>query len=680
MEEYKQRAEKAEALLNELENRVAQLEKCGGSSGSGQLKQSDKQRLKAAAYELQAEAEKLEKENEDLKRVVANLKKGGSSSGGSDTQRYKEVFQKVSTEVKQIREEASKLESENETLKKQIESMKTTSAPIGNDERAKITKRLQDLKIEVQKLVDENATLKASVSSGAPAATAVTRVVQTIDTVEVGADYYVTSDMAELKREWEVAELGPLDDEDFQKYVGEFVKVMEIEDDDDTVKVRFDNHSTQWFPISALYGEGSAAAAAPEASGNVQKLSYNDIELKGEYVITGDLAELKKEWEVAELGPMDDEDFEKYLNEPVVIMDLEEDDETVQVRFENHNTQWMPASALYGVSSGGSKPTAAKEESDSEEEDSSEDNVPTGPVWLDMKTCKVGQEYQITNSLKRLRKEWDEAEIGPIDDEDLVRMLGEEVKVLEVEEDDETASVRLLSTANEKWVPIFALAVKGTVDDRKPIPKLNYFNILGRASKLRLTLHDLDVAFVDNTNAYPDKTKLAFGQLPSFECDGRTYVQSNAILRFIGRKYMAYGEDEDTTDVAIEAVVDWESAYHRVIYTDKGSDESKAAFLKAMQTPKGEASGNEGQFENFDQFLSSLPNTYIGGSNPSIADYYLYDLCFKIRRLYSNVKKPFNKVKTLQEWYKAMNDRAGLSGYLRGERCPKNTNANGIGN
>jgi len=56
-----------------------------------------------------------------------------------------------------------------------------------------------------------------------------------------------------LKKEWYEAELGELDDEDFEKYLGREVKTIDIEEDDETVNVRFDNHDSQWFPVTTLY-------------------------------------------------------------------------------------------------------------------------------------------------------------------------------------------------------------------------------------------------------------------------------------------------------------------------------------------------------------------------------------------------------------------------------------------
>eukprot|EP00493_Phyllostaurus_siculus_P018941 UN19241 len=77
--------------------------------------------------------------------------------------------------------------------------------------------------------------------------------------------YFVTKDLGQLKKAWDEAELGELDDEDYQLYLGRKVYAIDLEEDDDTMNVRFDNHDTQWFPVSCLYMQ-SEAAPAPKAT------------------------------------------------------------------------------------------------------------------------------------------------------------------------------------------------------------------------------------------------------------------------------------------------------------------------------------------------------------------------------------------------------------------------------
>merc|ERR1719300_188126 len=189
---------------------------------------------------------------------------------------------------------------------------------------------------------------------------------QTMDAIKDLKYYFVTTDLADLKKQWMEAELGELDDEDYELYLGREVRVIEIEEDDDTINVRFGNHDTQWFPVGCLYKkvEGAAPAAAPAASAEpgLVQMTMDTIKERKYYYVTKDLAELKKAWEEAELGELDDEDFKIYLGRKVYAVDIEEDDDTMNVRFDNHDTQWFPVSTLY-MKVEGAAPAAKKQES-----------------------------------------------------------------------------------------------------------------------------------------------------------------------------------------------------------------------------------------------------------------------------------------------------------------------------
>merc|ERR1719461_1604025 len=88
----------------------------------------------------------------------------------------------------------------------------------------------------------------------------------TMETIEERNYYTVTGDLAYLKKLWFEAELGELDDEDFETYLNRKVYAIDIEEDDDTVNVRFDNHDTQWFPVGCLFSEEAAPKPAPVAA------------------------------------------------------------------------------------------------------------------------------------------------------------------------------------------------------------------------------------------------------------------------------------------------------------------------------------------------------------------------------------------------------------------------------
>merc|ERR1719190_170860 len=104
-----------------------------------------------------------------------------------------------------------------------------------------------------------------------------------MDTIKERQYYFVTKDMAELKKMWAEAELGELDDEDFQTYLGRKVYAIDLEEDDDTMNVRFDNHDTQWFPVTALFSQSSAALPAASANGSRKQMTMDTIKERKNY-------------------------------------------------------------------------------------------------------------------------------------------------------------------------------------------------------------------------------------------------------------------------------------------------------------------------------------------------------------------------------------------------------------
>merc|ERR1719499_2417666 len=168
-----------------------------------------------------------------------------------------------------------------------------------------------------------------------------------MDTIKERQYYFITTSMGQLKKAWEEAELGELDDEDFEIYLGRKVYAIDIEEDDDTMNVRFDNHDTQWFPISTLYSDEVKPKSTSGPNAGRTQMTMDSIKERQYYFVTKDMAQLKKFWAEAELGELDDEDFETYLGRKVYAIDLEEDDDTMNVRFDNHDTQWFPVCTLY---------------------------------------------------------------------------------------------------------------------------------------------------------------------------------------------------------------------------------------------------------------------------------------------------------------------------------------------
>merc|ERR1740123_2879316 len=235
---------------------------------------------------LEAENKKLKQENKKLK---AQLAKGGSAPSGKIEKQMQKALQQQQPYLNPLKKVV-------ESLKKQIESG-AAGGGMNPDQISSIRAQLVNIREEVVKYMKQQGEMVEAV--GGSSNTGLER--QTMDTIKDLKYYFVTTDLADLKKQWMEAELGELDDEDYELYLGREVRVIEIEEDDDTINVRFDNHDTQWFPVGCLYKkvEGAAPAAAPAASAEpgLVQMTMDTIKERKYYYVTKDLAELKKAWE-----------------------------------------------------------------------------------------------------------------------------------------------------------------------------------------------------------------------------------------------------------------------------------------------------------------------------------------------------------------------------------------------
>jgi len=450
LQEFYQRAKENEALISKLEARVAELEKNKTAKSSGKAWAEKDQVLNTLKKELLPEVKRLEAENAALKVENGKLKQQSSKKSSGSTSDQKKDYSDIKKRLIAFRSKVKALEDENADLKKKV-SARPSGSDLSAGKREAVLERLKKLRPAVEKLEQEKQALEAKLAaltqapqaeSSAPAAAA-GMVQQSMDSIVEMELYYVTGSMKELKATWAEAELGPLDDEDFELYLNRDVTALELEDDDDTINCRFDNHSTQWFPVSCLYKK-TAAPAAPAAPASAKVLTLEDVSLMELYYVTNCMSTLKSAWAEAELGPLDDEDFELYLGRDVTALELEDDDDTINCRFDNHETQWFPVSVLSVE-----KPGAAA---------SSQFNV--GMTQLTKIDDAVEMEiYYVTGDIEALKKEWAAAELGPLDDEDFEMYLNREVKALEIEDDDDTVQVRF-DNHSTQWFPVTVLYSK----------------------------------------------------------------------------------------------------------------------------------------------------------------------------------------------------------------------------
>ncbi|XP_036619049.1 glutathione S-transferase P-like [Trichosurus vulpecula] len=115
------------------------------------------------------------------------------------------------------------------------------------------------------------------------------------------------------------------------------------------------------------------------------------------------------------------------------------------------------------------------------------------------------------------------------------------------------------------------------------------------------------------------KASCLYGQLPKFTDGDLTLYQSNAILRYLGRKYGLYGKDDReqaVLDVANDGVEDLRLKYIFLIYHNY--EEGKAKYVKDLPT----------QLKPFETLLKQNQGgkAFIVGDKMSFVDYNLLDL------------------------------------------------------
>ena len=158
--------------------------------------------------------------------------------------------------------------------------------------------------------------------------------------------------------------------------------------------------------------------------------------------------------------------------------------------------------------------------------------------------------------------------------------------------------------------------------------KLYYFNIYGRAESIRFLLSHAKVEY-EEVDAGPimadlKKDKLEFGQVPLLETsEGHRFVQSWAILRYLGRTYGYYPNDAELAwkiDSTIDAVEDYIVAYFK--YNFEMHEEKKAVFKEAWLKllPIWVAA--------IEKRLEANGGKYIAGDKITIADFALAYVAF----------------------------------------------------
>ena len=170
-------------------------------------------------------------------------------------------------------------------------------------------------------------------------------------------------------------------------------------------------------------------------------------------------------------------------------------------------------------------------------------------------------------------------------------------------------------------------------------PTLVYWNILCLAQSIRLALVAAHVDFVDvRIEAGPPDENyrkgwrqakqskalndvLIFPNLPYLlhpDLGHRGLVQSDAILRFVGRTYGQIGSTPALTDMYMEHMYDFDMEFTNIAY-----DEGEKAILEWFRVRLPPILKSLGKLVSDGTYLSEL-------SEPSVADWKLYSFLYKM--------------------------------------------------
>jgi len=211
---------------------------------------------------------------------------------------------------------------------------------------------------------------------------------------------------------------------------------------------------------------------------------------------------------------------------------------------------------------------------------------------------------------------------------------------------------------------------------------LTYFDLYGRAEACRMALSHGKVDFVDNRvsgeswMAFKNSGKCANGQLPVLEVEGGHCLnQSEAIIRFIGRKTGAYPIDDaiacHKADAIINTFTDFENRSTKdangkpFLYKMFGKDAMSEADLEVLLTDRKK------WYDGMTKLLGE--SKYFGGDvAPSIADFWICASIYSYERntkgnavqnhVYAAHNEAFKEQTKLTAWADRMADE--LKDYL----------------
>ncbi|XP_060678257.1 glutathione S-transferase P-like [Hemiscyllium ocellatum] len=154
---------------------------------------------------------------------------------------------------------------------------------------------------------------------------------------------------------------------------------------------------------------------------------------------------------------------------------------------------------------------------------------------------------------------------------------------------------------------------------------ITYFPVRGRCSPMRMLLADHGLTWKEDVVTKEQwatgnmRDSCAFGQLPKFQDGDLVLVQSNTILRYLGRQHNLYGKnvrEATLIDMVNDGVEDLRIKYSILIFKDY--ETGKDTFIKNLPT----------ELKPFENILkkNNGGKDFLVGNQISFADYNLVDM------------------------------------------------------
>ncbi|KAL9120240.1 MAG: hypothetical protein Q9187_003206 [Circinaria calcarea] len=209
------------------------------------------------------------------------------------------------------------------------------------------------------------------------------------------------------------------------------------------------------------------------------------------------------------------------------------------------------------------------------------------------------------------------------------------------------------------------------------VPTIHYldFKSRGRGQVVRLLFEDAGIAYEDirySFDEFPKAKETTLSSMnptktiPVIELNGKTLIQSYAIIRHIGRLLGKYdGETEDEkywADAMCDIAIDWRTLFVQAVFAPTSPDHyanhqktDRNRFLQAFET----------HLTSRDHEFSQGP--YVIGKNITYADLVIYQICHD-EELTQNGRQGLKEYPRLKKLVDAVEARPNVKAFLESDR------------